>query len=117
MKRPIFQAGIILMAALGLSCNLTAGNPGPKNPTTFVPEDCNFGEVDFLNPTVAFYTDGDNAGPYLICSLIEQGTHDSVTYYISIIAYKADKLDQYYIDLKASNESFVDQAVKWNSNP
>lgn len=108
--------------------------PAPKNehrtnqthtdgrPTTvkvgFEKTDCGIAGITFPDITISYNVDDPYDGPYLICNSSSEGTHNlSVHYYMSIIAFKADKLDAVYQELQANIQGFVDQSTAWNALP
>ena len=84
----------------------------------FEKADCdvpNIPEISFPDITIDYIIDDIYNGPYLICNSSSQGAHGSVSYCISDIAYKTEKLNELYNELHTSIQGFVDQANEWNS--
>ncbi len=113
---------LVLLAIISLGCQTTAtsqtGAATSARPLGFERTDCSLAGVTFPDITISYNVDDTYDGPYLICSSSSQGTHDlSVNYYLSIIAYKADKLEAFYNELQANIQGFVDQAEAWNADP
>jgi hypothetical protein len=106
--------------------NIPADQPSDANspsdqlaePTGFSESDCNVSGVTFDTITVDYYVDEVYDGPYLICSFSATGSKGlSETAYFRIVAYKADKLTQFYQELQTNIKGFVDQSTEWNAQP
>ena len=123
---------VSLLVIISLGCDMTkaigtlptgqAVNGGLGAPTVqqrgFLATDCNVSGITFLDITVSYIVDDTYDGPYLVCNLSSEGTHNlSVHYYINVVAYKADKLDAIYQELQTNIQGFVDQSTEWNADP
>jgi hypothetical protein len=113
---------LVLLVIISLGCLVTPTSQISKatsaRPLEFERTDCSLAGVKFSDITISYNIDDTYAGPYLICSSSSQGTHDlSVSYYLSIIAYKADMLEAFYNELLANIQGFVDQSEAWNADP
>jgi hypothetical protein len=89
-------------------------------PSGFLKADCGVSGISFKDNdiTVDYIVDDMYDGPYLICNYSSTGSHGlSETAYFSVIAYKAGKLDEFYLPLKENIKGFVDQANEWNAQP
>lgn len=135
-KRPrnwlVWLTTVSLLVIISLGCDMTkqigtlptgqAVNGGLRPPTVqprgFLASDCNISGITFPDITVSNIVDDTFDGPYLICNLSSEGTHNlSVHYYIHVAAYKADKLDTIYQEIQTNIQGFVDQSTKWNADP
>ena len=97
-----------------------ANNPAdqPAEPAGFTEADCNVSGVAFNNTNVGYDVDEIYDGPNLVCSYSATGTHGlSESAYFRIVAYKADKLEEFYQDMKMNIKGFVDQSTEWNAQP
>jgi hypothetical protein len=57
-------------------------------------------------------------GPYITCSYSTTNTYGlSETVYLSITAYKPDKLEEFYQDTKDNISGYVAQSNEWNAHP
>ena len=110
-----------LLVIISLGCSFAANPTKPRIPTKpgkpagFEKTDCSVAGITFPDITVSYNVDDTYDGGYLICNYSGPGAQGSVTDYISVMAYKADKLNSAYNDLHASIQGFVDQANEWNS--
>jgi hypothetical protein len=97
-----------------------ASNPADQQaePIGFLESDCNVSGVSFNNTNVGKNVDDIYDGPNLVCSYSATGSKGlSETAYFRIVAYKADKLAQFYQELKTNIKGFVDQSTEWNAQP
>jgi hypothetical protein len=112
-----------LLAIISLSCDFgikprePVGQEKPAAPAGFEQSDCSVAGVTFSDITVDYIVDEMYAGPYLTCNSSSASAHGSIQVYISITAYKADKLGGFFQNTKTSIQSYVDQSTEWNANP
>lgn len=97
-----------------------ANSPAGQQAQTpgFLEADCNVSGVTFDKPNIGKSVDDIYDGPNLVCNYSGEGPHGlSETVYFRIVAYKADKLEQFYQDMQTNIQGFVDQATEWNAQP
>ncbi len=95
-------------------------NPGDQQeePAGFSEADCSMSGIIFDPISIGNFVDDIYDGPSLICSYSDEGAHGlSETDYIRIVAYKADKLEGFYQDLKENINGYIVQANEWNAHP
>ncbi len=98
--------------------NANSPSDQQAEPPGFSESDCNVSGVTFDTITVDYIVDEIYDGPYLICSFSGTGSKGlSETAYFRIVAYKADKLTQFYQELQTNIQGFVDQSTEWNALP
>jgi hypothetical protein len=120
--------GLLLIISLGCTLSIPAPPVNPVKPTKpvmatvqqvgFEKTDCSVASITFSDITVSYDVNDIYDGPYLICSSSSTGAHGlSENAYISIIAYKADEIGGFYLDMQKNIQGFVDQANEWNADP
>jgi hypothetical protein len=89
-----------------------------EKPIGFEEADCSATGMSFDTITVNYAIDETYDGPYLICSSSKPGSHDDTVHsYLYAIAYKEDKLAEFYQKEKDNLQGFVTQATEWNAQP
>ncbi|NJD59546.1 MAG: hypothetical protein FIA98_09130 [Anaerolineae bacterium] len=107
------------MASLPVKPSVAASPTSKQNsPAGFTESDCYASGITLDSITTGNSVDEIYDGPYINCNYSTTGAHGlSETAYISIIAYKADMLDGFYMDLKDNLSGYVDQSNEWNAQP
>jgi hypothetical protein len=98
----------------------TAENSGNQQgaSNSFMESDCYVSGITFDSITTGYSVDEIYDGPYINCNYSTTGAHGlSETAYISIIAYKPDMLEGFYLDLTDNISGYVDQSNEWNAHP
>jgi hypothetical protein len=89
-----------------------------EKPVVFSEADCSISGIIFNPISYDYIVDDVYDGPNLICSYSTEGAHGlSETDYIRIVAYKAEKLEGFYQDLKENINGYIVQANEWNAHP
>ena len=87
-------------------------------PLGFEKADCTVGGWPFTDISVGNVVTDVFDGPSLICNVSDTGEHGlAEDAYISILALKKDKLEEFYQEKQQNNKGFVDQANEWNALP
>ena len=128
----VWLTTVSLFVIISLGCDLTkqigtqptgqAVNGGLGAPTVqprgFLATDCNVSGITFPDITVNYIVNDTYDGPFLVCNLSSEGTHNlSLKYYFNVGAYKSDKLDAIYQEIQTNIMGFVDQSNEWNADP
>lgn len=84
----------------------------------FLKSDCSMSGIVFDPISIGSYVDDVYDGPSLSCSYSTiNGYGLAETVYFSIVAYKPDKLEEFYQDSKENISGYIAQANEWNAHP